>query len=342
MNTLLKRFLHKFKSVQQIPRLRRLGRIAGIGLVLVSLVFLSLVLFQGWSEIQHQLKEAQPLPIVAAQICTFIALMLGGVMWYFVQKSVGLDIGWSDSIAVHLISNITKYVPGMAWQYVSKAYLSQKQGVSSRQSLFTLFTEFVVLIDGGLLVAGGAIWYLGLTSIGDYILPNYTPSITVIVGIITLFLWYQVLLVMFDKPPFVPSLHHYIAALFIGMIGWVIFSLSVWFLANSIYSVSFMGIYHTIFALVFAGIISVLIIFVPGGFGIREASLALLLTGVLPFTIGVIVGIMLRITLILSEVIGLFLAFRMIKSDSSQLKGAYSIWGSRLNTPDEVLNISEK
>jgi glycosyltransferase 2 family protein len=342
MNALFNRFFKKFISIQQTPRLRRLGRIAGIGLVLVSLIFLLIVLIQGWSEIQQDLKEAQPLPIVAAQICTFIALILGGVMWYFIQKSIGLDIGWSDSMAIHLISNITKYIPGVAWQYVSKAYLSQKQGVSSRQSLFTLLSEFVVLIGGGLLIGGGAVWYLGLTSIGGYILPNYIPAITVFVGLTTLFLWYQVLLTVFDEPPFVPRPLFYIAALFTGMIGWVIFSLSVWFLASSIYSVSVLGIYHSMFALVFAGIFSVLIIFAPGGFGIREASLALLLTGMVPFTIGVVVGIMLRITLILSEIMGVFLAFRMINSDSSRLKDTYSIWSSSIDTPDGVLNASEK
>ena len=77
---------------------------------------------------------------------------------------------------------------------------------------------------------------------------------------------------------------------------------------------------QSLFALIASGIVSILIVIIPSGLGVREATLAALLTGLLTFEIATVVSILMRLSVIISELMGLSLLPYLIKNHSTSGK----------------------
>jgi uncharacterized membrane protein YbhN (UPF0104 family) len=87
---------------------------------------------------------------------------------------------------------------------------------------------------------------------------------------------------------------------------------ATWLIARSLYPVPVHDLSQFVPALVFSSIISLLVIFVPGGLGVRETALAFLLSGSLPMAIAVVVSILVRLTIIIAEVLGFIMVTRLV------------------------------
>ncbi len=303
---LLEQWLPRLREHPHRRRLARAGRLFGICLMVISLVFLSTILAYSWTEIRPYLAQANLWYLLAAQIATTGALLFGGVMWFFVQKALGVPTSWSESFWVHLLSNITKYAPGFAWQYASKGYLTKQRGATVRQSTLLILTEFLLLILGGILLgalaalfSGDRIRLFGEAQLARAMWLGVGGGATG--GIVV---WYRILLRYLPDSAQRLQITYYVTALVSGVVGWCLFALSVWFLIRSLVVVGPADVIYCLFALVFAGVASILVVFVPGGFGIREASLAVLLGNLLPFALGATVGILLRGSVIIGELLG--------------------------------------
>jgi hypothetical protein len=310
---LVQHILHFIQS----KRSPQVERIIGITLLATSLFFLSRTMIQGWGYLKPHLSEISFIPLIAGQLCTIIALALGAIMWSLVQQAMDLGFSWQESITIHMMSNITKYIPGYAWQYLSKAYWSKKRGNPTKSTTLAILTEFALLVTGGIVVAAG--WgFLGHQT-WQWNIPLWAWSIAGGVGLLTSIGWNLAIfrLAKIEKQPNSHTSHLWYA-LGTGMIGWVMFALATWLMSRSIYPVTLKSFPQHAVALVASVIVGILIVIIPGGLGVREVSLALLLTGVLPFTISLVVGVMIRFSVIFWELIGFGIAFQLDKIHNTQ------------------------
>src|SRR4029079_13441030 len=92
---------------------------------------------------------------------TMLAVIMGGFVWFFVMRGFACLVAWQQSLQIHMRSNITKYMPGDAWQYMSKAYLSKRYGLSARGVTFALLTELAMVLSSGIAAAAfvGGVWH---------------------------------------------------------------------------------------------------------------------------------------------------------------------------------------
>ncbi len=307
-------FLQSTYRFVQSKRSRQLERFLGIVLLVTSLFFVSTILIRGWEQLRPHLSRVSLIPLIAGQICIIIALILGAVMWSLIQQAIGLGFSWQESMTIHMISSITKYVPGYAWQYVSKAYLSKRHGSSAKPITLAILTEFALLITGGVVTV--ATW--GLLGYQDWQLAWRVPSWGwVLAGSIGLLVgtgWnLAASRLAISEDGFIARTRLLWSAFGIGMIGWIMFAAAAWLLSSSVYSVDLSMFPQHVVALVISVIGGLIIVIVPGGLGIRETLLALLLAGILPFTLALVVGVMIRISIILWELVGFGIAFRLRK-----------------------------
>jgi hypothetical protein len=291
-----------------------LEKIITIGVLFLSLSFLILVLSKGWYEVVPYLKQINFLLLLAGLCSTFVALLLGGLMWWLVQKGVGLGLGLYESIAIQFTSDISKYIPGYAWQYMSKAYLvNRSRKTPTRQIGIAIMSEFILLTLGGAGFAGLLAWIFNLDLPLRWQIPHWLWLVITGSCLLVILLW-----IIWVPRLLVGQRISYDGktlwlAMIVGLIGWLIFSLAVWLIARSLFPLRWDGFPQVGFALALSGIIGIVVIFAPNGIGVREATMTLLLQGLLPLPIGAVVSVLVRLSVILGELICFALVFRKVK-----------------------------
>lgn len=304
--TQIKRLLQRLLDPFERKREHRVEKFIGTALLTGSLLFPLAILVRNWSQVEPYLHQMDIKLLMAGQLCTFMALLLGGVMWTLIQTAFDLGFSWHEGIAIHLLSGITKYIPGYAWQYMSKAYLSRKRGASAKQITMAMLTEFILLLAGGGITVAPWGW---LTLHFQHPIPLAFPAWG------WSFVGAAMLLVAIAWNGTVTrwgiNEHRQIrqrslwAALGVAIIGWMTFAAAVWFMSRAVYSVAVNDFPQHVVALVVSSILGLLVIVVPNGLGVREMTLALLLQGAVPLALGIVVSLLVRFSVVLGEMIGM-------------------------------------
>jgi uncharacterized membrane protein YbhN (UPF0104 family) len=302
----LERLIRRVSQMLGAKRRRKLERLAGTVLLVASLAFLALVLGRGWREFRPYLEQVDLRLLGLAELCTLAALLLGALMWGTIQHAMGLGFTPTEAGVVHLLSAVTKYVPGYAWQYMSKAYLSRQRGASSRSILLAMLTELVLLLVGGLGIA--ASWALLSRLRGPVFepLPRWIWPGVFVLALALAMGWNSMLARMTGGPVEQPGLW---IALGAAVLGWMAYGLAAWLIGRSLYAVPWSAFPQHVVALVISGIAGLAIVFVPGGLGVREIVLAVLLVGILPFEVGVAASIVVRLSIVVAELLAFGIAF---------------------------------
>ncbi|RMF29429.1 MAG: hypothetical protein D6759_13860 [Chloroflexi bacterium] len=291
---------------------RRLEKIVGTALLVGSLLFLSAILVRSWPQIAPYLGRMNGWLLVAGQACTLLALLLGGVMWSLIQAAFGLGFGWREGIVIHLVSGITKYIPGYAWQYMSKAYLSRKRGASPKRITMAMLTEFILLLAGGLIAA--VPWGMLAPRLHRSLpltLPLWGWPLIGVMALAVVTTWNATATRLVAGDHRRAGQGPLWSALGAAVVGWMAVAAAAWLMSRALYPVSLGDFPQHVIALVVSGIVSLLVIIVPSGLGVREMTLALLLTGTLPLTLGVMVSILVRLSVVLGELMGLGVVLRL-------------------------------
>jgi hypothetical protein len=268
-------------------------------------------LWRNWVEVIPYLTQLNFQELLVGEGCILVAQVLGGLTWYLLQDGYGLGFGFKESFAVQFASVITKYIPGYIWQYMSKAYISRKRGASSRQIMLAIMSEFVLIILGGVIWMGLFAGYFGVQAPVLQSIPGWLWWLVSIVCGAVIILWNRWSMRAFGFQYFPVDRKKQWLAFLVGMIGWLFFAWAFWIFIQSLYPLEWIYFPQVGFALSASVIAGILVVFVPNGVGIREASMTLLLAGLLPLSLGVVVSVMLRLGVVLGELICFTLVCRL-------------------------------
>lgn len=81
------------------------------------------------------------------------ALVMSVFTWRKIEKLVGYDVNWINSARIHILSIISKYVPGYILQFGSKVLLSDQEGIPFKASGKAIIVEVVLTNFIGFLLA---------------------------------------------------------------------------------------------------------------------------------------------------------------------------------------------
>ncbi len=310
-----------------LPLLRsRRGRVAlrvvGYGLMAAALLFIALILINSWQQIQPHLATMDVRLLLWAQLCTLIAYGLGAGLWLAVLRAFGIGVSWQWGVMTHLIANATKYIPGYGWQYVSKGYLLREQGKRPREITGILLTEVVLLLSSGMVAALLAGALAGDRWAYHWRLPPWLWWGGMLLVCLLTWVWGGVAIGQSGghKSAVVQSgqwnLLFSRAQLYLGLgwllsfAGWLSFAAATLIFINALLPITgaatiFADFLQALFALVASGLISILVIIVPGGFGVRETTLAALLIGLVALEVAAIVSILMRFSVMVCELLAL-------------------------------------
>lgn len=91
--------------------------------------------------------------ILVSWLCITASTLLAAWEWALLIKALGGRLNTITGMRIHLISVLSKYIPGYIWPYLGKAHLTIRHGVPASIAIFSVIGElFIVYLSGTFLL----------------------------------------------------------------------------------------------------------------------------------------------------------------------------------------------
>lgn len=305
-NTLYLKVISSIKTVWSLINRVSQKKIVRYTFQLIAIGFIYYLVKKNYASFQ---TITQPIKInflfllFAFLILLFIVIIIGGSSWFFINKGLGQKISFFEAVCIQSFSNISKYIPGTIWQYVSKIYLSKKKGIVNEAITIAIGYEIGQTIWIGICIM--LITFPG--NIKSF--QNFTilPQIIAFAGIIGFFVsftfpfWAKNILQKIMGNGFKVNSGPLVFSALLIFLGWILSIIGFWIMSESLSNSSIGSISAFGFTYSSALIGGLLAIPIPNGFGVREGIMVITLQNILPEYLAVILAGISRVEIILAE-----------------------------------------
>lgn len=287
---------------------------------LVLIGFLAQEIISDWTQIAQYWQNFDFRYLFLMFLVTLTIYPEGAFSWHILLGKIGLKRSLEQVFRIWIISNTSRYIPGMIWQYIGRVELGQREANIDRKSgVASVLLEAFFTLVGAILISLLALPYLKITQLGSFwwiffILPVlFLIHPTVSFKIITI-------LARFKGYNFKNLNFHLGLSDSIIVAGWYGFNFilngfALALLSSSFGAVSFdigkVFVFAAFYSL--AWLIGYLSIFAPGGIGVTEVSLAYFLSFFMQFSLASVIALSYRFFLTVAELFMFLLALRIKK-----------------------------
>lgn len=276
--------------------------------------YLAATLAANWQALLEYEWRINPIYLAAGLFCYLLTLFLGATAWHRVVWSMDARVPYRTGFKFYLQSNMGKRLPGLIWYALGRVYLYKNEGVSAATISVALTLELVTMIAGGvlayLLTVWGAASAIPTLSQWWLILPA-AVLLAVILWPGTLYRVVNWVLVRRHQPPLAGQAGRG------ELIQWSLLHLAAW-LAGGVFTfflaagvnpdVTWADLVPVVNSWAGSGLVAVLALIVPVGLGVKEVTLAYLLSSIVPWPVAVVISLFGRICGIIGDCIGLVVA----------------------------------
>ncbi len=299
------------------PHVTRIVLAGLLGLVLLSL---TAVLVRDWDQVVGWLHYITMGLLLKAFAVYTLALALAALTWYLIMYRLSGTADMKTHLRVYCVTNLARRLPGVLWHVVGRAVLYEQVGLSKKVTLLASGVEQVLV-----LLSGALVYLVSLAAThGSSTLVNITWSVVaVLVGGVMVHprLISAVLHRWGQKEAFSVRYRDLAMWLVLYIVIWIIGGYIVIILVDSNQPLSLVEQVEIIGAWSLSGGITSLATFLPGGLGLREVSLVVLLAPSIGWPFAAFVAIVLRLLLTFFEIIWGAIAWRMGRSATVTKKG---------------------
>ena len=241
-----------------------------------------------------------------------------GTIWYMLLRDNGISTSWKQAQIIFAIAQLGKYLPGNVGQHVGRVFMARKIGISVPITLSTMLVEIIL---GTSISAGLAVLSLILFVDGQ------TLGLKLQFGSVQLGLGVALLLFMpwlgigflnrylpglakrlsSDGVIAAPRLRTALAVAVLFLLCFVVMGLILKLQAQWFFGVTEGSVFELTCLFSVAWLAGYLAPGAPGGLGVREAMMVLLLSPVLGAGAAVGLGVTLRITTTLGDAVAFLL-----------------------------------
>lgn len=273
---------------------RRLRDVVTGVLLVAALWFASSVMAAHWASVRDASLALQPrwasVGLSATMVLACYAVLIE--TWRRMVRTWGSALAPGDAARIWFVSNLGRYVPGKVWQIGAMGLLAQRAGVAPDAAVGSSLVLAIVNILAGLVVILGT----GRSALDTLSLPPAaTAAASAAAVLATLALpWLLPSIIRFFNrmsgrqlaPPQIPLMA--IAAAFVGCsVAWVGYGVAFATFAGALVPTpAAAGVGGHVAAFALSYLAGYLAVFAPGGIGVRELSLAALLTAWLGYGSG--------------------------------------------------------
>ena len=228
-----------------------------------------------------------------------LALAIGG--WVLIIGRLSDVWLWPEHARIYCINAVTRRLPGSMWYLLGRAVMYEKLGIPRSVTLIASGIEFVVTLLAGLVVAI-ITWPIVLSS--AQINPAWLAIGLLLGGLIL-------------NPPAIRMIikrvspqTHALNLRYRHLLGWTLFYTLVWcggggilfVLADAIHPLALTLVPAIIGIWATSALLPQLLTFMPFGLGVQELTLSALLSPLIGGTEAVVVALLMRVVLTISEV----------------------------------------
>jgi len=211
----------------------------------------------------------------------------------------------------YIYTNLLRRLPAPLLYIFGRVYLYEREGIAKSAMVTISLLEWILIILSGMIV------YL-LTLPFFPLLPNWHspwfPVGTLIAGVLLLHpRIIRAVLRLWGKQEFIVSFGYgdVLVWLVIYSLVWIGGGLMLYASINSLYAISLASLPAVIGAWVLSGVITTLIFVTSAGLGLKELTLSILLSRVIPLPLAIIVALLMRVCLVLFEIIWGIIALKL-------------------------------
>jgi uncharacterized membrane protein YbhN (UPF0104 family) len=254
-------------------RLLLVGQLVAAGILFY---FIGRTLAAQWAAFRAQPLEARVnwLHIAASGALVLGAHSLLVQTWRLMLRSWGADMTFWTAARVWSVSNLGKYIPGKIWQVTAMAAMATRAGVSAVVSTGSALLSTIINIACGiaLVLIVGWRWIeivlLAFAVLGLLVLPFLVPRLNALAARMT------GRLIAFEAPP----TRIVLTAIIGNALAWLMYGVAFMWLVSGVLGESPGSPWQYIAVYAASYVIGYLVLFLPGGIGVREGVMAVLLT----------------------------------------------------------------
>lgn len=288
-------------------------------IIIVSVIFYFLItnLLHNWQKIPFGSLRLNTVSLAISFVLLFVNFGIFVQGWRALIDRLGYKISFSNALWIISSSQIAKYVPGGIWFAVGRVYLGRSEKIKEEVVAFSVVVETGLTFLAGLLLV-----LLSFSTIEHKTFIN-------ILFIIPAFFLFLIAL----YPPFLNRLmnialriikrpainlnipYSSILAVSIYFLGlWIAQAIGFYFLINAIYPIPVSKIFDLTVVYILSWMTGFVVIFAPGGLGVREGMMTLLLSPILPAPLAIAISFIARVWITLFEVVVFFVGLLVKKS----------------------------
>lgn len=281
--------------------LRWLRRWVGMPLAFAMLLLIGQRIYAEWATIQTIVSQIRPGWFLAAIGVIALSITLLGWNWISILASRGIQVYWPSALAFYLLTNLARYLPGGIWHFAGRTAWLAEQGYKLRSGVESLILEQTMV-----LASAGAIGF-SLLGLADH---------TALMG--GLGIGAEITLVLLAgiavgwRTPHKGfsyrlrrEIYRWALLVLIYNLFWIINGFSTICLSAAIVGWERMSpfIVHLVGQTALSWAAGYVVLFVPGGWGIREVTFIHLLSYNFSGDIVIILPVLSRLAQILTELV---------------------------------------
>lgn len=295
-------------------RLRSVASIATTIILLAAVAYIIWQLVGQWHSLSRHRWTLRPAPALLSLPLAAAWFLCRAWLWRLILARFGYPLAYRRAFRTFMLAELSRYLPGTVWHVLGRGYYASRQGVPAAVTLTAMILEMA-------LVALTAIAFLPLRAMGGgRLLEDLAIWAIAAVLVLLVFAHPRVIVPVVNaglrrlrKQTIPARLRYRDIAEMLGLCAlmWVCmcaaFVLLVWSIAPTEWGKA-VAIAASFPAAWFAGLVSIVS---PGGLGVREGALAVLLSGLLPAGMGAVIALASRLWLTVVELVCAAVAWRL-------------------------------
>lgn len=279
-----------------------------LGALLLALGFLGVLVSSQWQELQTYAWQLHPGWLVLSIMVLWLAWLVELSIWRFLLGRLGGYLRWDRAAQVWFLSSLARYIPGSFWQFLGMVELAADDGVSRMTTFASIALHQALSTAVGLVLAA---IYFALAGQGAFLVALRPVWWLVPLGLLAchprILEWtLNQVLRLLKRPPIHITLSW--GQIWLVLVGYVL----VWLLLGGAFSLLVASLLPTVApslvpALVAiwaaAYIVGYLSLLIPGGLGVREGLMVLLLAPLLAAPGPTVIALAARLWIVLGEVV---------------------------------------
>jgi glycosyltransferase 2 family protein len=276
-----------------------------------AIIFMFYYLSQNWNQLQNYHWHFNFWLLLLSMVLLWIALLSTVFIYQLIfSELAGAHLNFLQTFRIINITNIGRYLPGKLWSVVGLIFYTSEYGISKKQTTLAVITNEVAGKASGLIL--GICYFFFSDS-----LKGYLPAMIILLAgcMVVIHPWVLDKIIntglrILKKETIEIEFGYWSILKFvlIFIISWLLHSLAFYVLVNSMAPIGSVSLFKFATILPLCWVIGYIILLAPGGLGVREAMLVVMLGEFLPKEVALAIALIQRVWFTVVEGINVLMA----------------------------------